>query len=1142
MAYKIEASQLKIAEKLVILNNRATGMMTRIYNIKKSSGDSKVKPYFLSDKKMEGAIKHIVRKFPVVDCRSNSSTFEGVQAMSAEITKSLSLYYYTFADLLDLKDHIMQVLTTMETCQCQLDVTLNYDLTTGYLNLVVNLITMMILLSRIEDRKAVLGLFNAAYDLQHGQSEASFPRLGQMILDYENPLKKLNEDLGPLNRLIFSALSSVNGSYQRRNKTADQWRTSNVFSLTAAPGQILYAAQTETIACEYLSLDVIDRWIVFCGTVCHSTILNDASILNMYQLALQMNYCIRLFRDETFIAHQEIQAFLESLKEKSKRLQDVKEAFNLASMAVSVHADRRRFLRSSLRELSLLLRDQPGLLGPKILYVWMALGAGRDEVIWLLRHQVEMPNISKKGNKMVDELIDRQLPELLFYMLELRDLVVRYTGVIQRYYLQYVSSYDSLVVSEEIVAANGLNVEESKLLSDFANSIGNINSDTDLRALRLDWFRFQACVSVSRSHFQLSKHRKLAIFMNTSVFHLKMIDLQEEMLRETSDLSIYCFYPKLAEKHWQSCLQLPAQARYALSFARLASHFTSALHELCPEERTFITEKALAQCNSVLEETCKQVSFVLDRVAEHEYGLAYQMTPNAVAVKVVTQVVQQKGSGKAAAAAAAAAKNHFSAGEESHRVDRQALTMPDKLQTTLLELCAALGIHRQIQVAEHIFAPRTYLTQSLESKFVELIHSVMWEGQPNASNPRRPSDVLLALQAYMTVFQNLDTAISVDISNTMQTILLQQTQSVDAKNKDTITALYTKWYLEVLLRRASSGHMVWSEHLRTMLAAGQEHLSFLPEQYSDPLELRALVQIIGPYGIKLMSERLIWHVASQINEMSKIVGAHKDALQVARSNFDNSEKMKDVLNFLCAEPKDKKSATPNSTCAADAILQRTIIIGQICAFRDALHDALRYVVESKLPFLQSSFDMLYHNLDDVDKVKIGEMSAAMGVKGPVDMSLVNAVRAQNQNVHPQEHYVNSCLLMVAVAICIPRIGMSDLSSYKPSIQASLNNSHCVPAAVNTIGSALFHLHEQNDIPMRMKEFLALASSGILRTINERDDRQNPENSLRSHTTLYIILEQMVRKNRWLSMDVLEACFPYNLVRTAYQQCYEEDSL
>lgn len=61
----------------------------------------------------------------------------------------------------------------------------------------------------------------------------------------------------------------------------------------------------------------------------------------------------------------------------------------------------------------------------------------------------------------------------------------------------------------------------------------------DLRSLRLDWFRFQAYVSMSRSSFSLNSDRRLAVTMNTTVFHLKMIDLIDEMLRETSDLSIY---------------------------------------------------------------------------------------------------------------------------------------------------------------------------------------------------------------------------------------------------------------------------------------------------------------------------------------------------------------------------------------------------------------------------------------------------------------------------------------------------------------------------------------------------------------------------------------------------------------------------
>jgi NCK-associated protein 1 len=47
----------------------------------------------------------------------------------------------------------------------------------------------------------------------------------------------------------------------------------------------------------------------------------------------------------------------------------------------------------ALKELYLLLADQPGLLGPKILFVWMGLSMARDEVFWLLRHYDHWPHL-----------------------------------------------------------------------------------------------------------------------------------------------------------------------------------------------------------------------------------------------------------------------------------------------------------------------------------------------------------------------------------------------------------------------------------------------------------------------------------------------------------------------------------------------------------------------------------------------------------------------------------------------------------------------------------------------------------------------------------------------------------------------------
>jgi NCK-associated protein 1 len=60
---------------------------------------------------------------------------------------------------------------------------------------------------------------------------------------------------------------------------------------------------------------------------------------------------------------------------------EVKECYNAAvQVSTKTHRERRKFLSSALRELALLCSDQPGLLGPKALFVFMGLCFSRDEV------------------------------------------------------------------------------------------------------------------------------------------------------------------------------------------------------------------------------------------------------------------------------------------------------------------------------------------------------------------------------------------------------------------------------------------------------------------------------------------------------------------------------------------------------------------------------------------------------------------------------------------------------------------------------------------------------------------------------------------------------------------------------------------
>lgn len=135
-------------------------------------------------------------------------------------------------------------------------------MTKGYLDLIVTYVSLMILLSRVEDRKAVPGLFNTAHEMIYGHSDSSFPRLGQMIVDYDQPMKKLSEEFIPHSKLLAQALSSLHIIFPMRNHPAEEWRKSQILSLVANPSQMLNPAQTDTIQCEYLSLDDMERYIL----------------------------------------------------------------------------------------------------------------------------------------------------------------------------------------------------------------------------------------------------------------------------------------------------------------------------------------------------------------------------------------------------------------------------------------------------------------------------------------------------------------------------------------------------------------------------------------------------------------------------------------------------------------------------------------------------------------------------------------------------------------------------------------------------------------------------------------------------------------------------------------------------------------
>ncbi|KHJ46359.1 hypothetical protein D918_03412 [Trichuris suis] len=1193
MMKSINPSQQKIAEKLVILNERTWGIITRLYNIKKACDDVKSKPKFLTERNLENAIKTITKKFPTMDNRSSTTIFQSVNPIRQEMIKALSLYYNTFVDLMDLKDHIAELLTIIDACQLIFNISVNCDLTQLYMNLVTGYVSMMILLSRIDDRKAVLGLYNAAYELHNGLHEACFPRLGQMILDYEQPLKKLSEEF-----VLLSAISSLASVYVRRNLTADQWRAGQMLTLVGASNQVVYVNQSDTIPCEYLSMDTMNRWIVFGLAMCHGA-LSQPVFCDLWQRALEYDLVVTLFRDEEskgIILRERNATLLVPLFRYNKRISDVKEFYATAlQQSGYIHSEKRKFLRTALKELFLILSDQPGLLAPKILLVLMALSFTKDEVEWLLRHTNYWPAKTSTKSRSGDELGDRMLPELLFYMVELRGLLLRYAFVVQRYHVTYLSGYDALALNEMLQSIASIPSESNVIFSSFCQTIADLsvsdfrNDSTpyDFRGLRLDWYRLQAYTSSQRSSFSIHEHPKLACLMNTSVFHLKMVDFLDHMLLFKfirNSLSHVFGLPvavqiRLRLSNAMFALRL-LPARNVPRRGCIGSPFLRWLYLKRFVQRVHISEKSLSLCTLLLEEMAKETRNVVANVCEKHCLLSEELLPKNCAKMIVEAIQRQRKKSGFMTLDKKGTKRPLSPqsvlpGDESYRLSRDEMTVLDKLQFALSELCFAIDYYPQVVVWDHTFAPREYLIQHLGIRFNKTIVALtMYDKETQTI--AKPSELLNSIQTYMDVLQTIENYVQIDIVGLFNNVLSQQTQHQDCYGDETLTSIYTRWYLEVLLRRVSTYQFLYSGHLRTFVTnpTVDSGTNLIPEEHTDYageaifrrkgptvslcrfVELKALAQLLSPLGVKFMSERLMWHVASQINELKKLVLQNRDTLRTMRSSYDRPDKMRTLYRHLIESDSSKKQIN-----AVDNLLQRVTIIGEIISFRDLLNDALRdvsskdKVVSDRVPFLFNCVKSFQDSFpDDVpDTLEVSEMFSAAGLPCIVDAHLVNAIRAQKQGTTAaqltsqlftqlpstdeatEEDYSVCCLLMVFIAVSLPRLAHSDNLCYQATLDTHMSNSHCIAKAVSSIAGALFTIHRHDDVIARMKEFLALASSSLLRMNADASDRE----ALRNKESAYVILEQIVEQSPFLTADLLESCFPYNLVRNAYRCCYEQ---
>ena len=216
----------------------------------------------------------------------------------------------------------------------------------------------------------------------------------------------------------------------------------------------------------------------------------------------------------------------------------------------------------------------------------------------------------------------------------MRSLVRKYSQVIQRYYVQSLAGYDAVALAQMIQNTAVTSEEDNVLLSSICQKISELSVDNvedpdhvfDFMGLRLDWGRLQSYLSSGKNPV-LAQQKDLAALLNTVSFHTRMVDNLDEMIIETSDLSLFCFYSKFFEDDFQMCPEFPAQTRFIIAFPLICGHLSNVTNELCPEERIHIRGRKLGVINLFLDVMSKEAKNIITTVCNEQCTLSDRLLP-----------------------------------------------------------------------------------------------------------------------------------------------------------------------------------------------------------------------------------------------------------------------------------------------------------------------------------------------------------------------------------------------------------------------------------------------------------------------------------------------------------------------------------
>lgn len=1153
----------KIVEKFAYLKDVGEGLLHRVYYSRHFFSNDKLRPAWLKDPQTQKVIKPFLAKFPDFPDTDKIQGYELLTSRAKVITDDLEQHYETFVDCSDWKDAATSLLAEVANSSVSLKIDENPVLTTLWLDLMVLYVRVHYLASTVPDRKLALAVYYKMFYHIRSTAETHYPKAAKWANDFNAPFSKIQEEFRVINDAMGKVLVSLVMPYMK-TRSINTLRKEGALNITLKPEDMSKPAMDQA-RIELSLASKMYLWIIF-GFLCTPGVFVLPGSIDLAKFALSEGFLAPIFKDVSVPIYPEYATLFSTYKSPNKALNLAKQKKPIKEAAAASvaeagrrHLERRVYVRQELEALYLLFSDKPALLGPKLQILWAALSLAKEEIFWYFRHHDTVPPEKLKKSYKADDFKDKRISSLI----HLIDLIVAFANTHRRiiitYYLEYMCGAD--LVSLTNLVDSGFVSAAGPTISQYANSILH-----DLQAINIDqWnngspvpsfsvlrdniLRLEVAMSTPGATAPIQKYKNLAHRVSIVYSHSRNVDCLDELLEEFSNVRTLWYYkdaifgipptpqaPGAQPNQGTPGLfdsiitEGPDQPLHAVSLLRLLASFPLNATQYWPEEKELIGNEAVNIANSCLTKLSSRIVTILHTVANHHIQSEYQLSDENAALPLLQKRKEWKPPTKDWTPPA-------EPGSESQFKNRPSLENLRLFQRNASQLCTALNELLELTIYDQVFVPREFLREKMAQTLRLFLRKAVVASTVPELQISRPSIVEMQVRVYISVFSVVENFVDIDTGDMFREVLLGESHARvmgklgkvdwfpegDVDYEGGIGGIFAQWYCDFIAKKLATTVIYSPLRMGFVSRAG---VPFRAEEYADIVELKALVRLIGPYGVKLIERELLKLVLSNVATVRETVVANVSPLEEILGNFHKEAKCTEAMRRL----RD-----------VDNFINKSIAIGNALAFRRLLKSALNQVAQDEIPFIVSAVDSIYSqypsNVFMFPDLLLSDTLA-------LDLGLATSPSDQALKVYLKKATTEADkklweLLPVLYACSFSSTLWKD-AQFRPHLEGHLNNCHSLIYAINDLITAFASLTfassgNVEDIAALHLRFVEVASVNLLRMARAPKDKHTPVD----FASVIIFMDRFVQECPLLTEDMLEKTLPYTLLRNMYKQIYED---